>query len=399
MSDDESTHPHKTRPAGRRPRRSNVIKLIALAVVVCAALWWAANWVAHRLDHVSSKDAHVATHEITVSSRLPGRVSQFDLRRGDRLDKNQVVAKLDSEPARLKLRRLKSKLDAANTRLQTEKARLKLAHRQTQSGVRQAKASLAADKAQLNVARAKQKRARDKAQRTQRLYKSNSVSKRKRNATRYMAQARTKAVNAAAKQVQFDKVALANAKTGLLTEPPMRLTNPKVTKKHLKTLRNQRAAARAAVKHQQNRLHDLSVVSPITGVVDKRFINPKEYVTAGQPIVMMHAPKKVWILAKIKETKMGSIEVGQSVTIHVDARPDTDYSGTVQVIGHAATNQFNLLPPPNPSGNFTKITQRIPVRISIDHGPKKKLSPGMMVEVDIATSGGQDQQSSDSSTR
>ncbi len=73
--------------------------------------------------------------------------------------------------------------------------------------------------------------------------------------------------------------------------------------------------------------------------------------------------------------------------ISVDARPDTTYNGHVQVIGGAATNQFALLPDPNPSGNFTKITQRIPVRIAIDHGPKPKLAPGMMVEVDINITG------------
>ncbi len=72
----------------------------------------------------------------------------------------------------------------------------------------------------------------------------------------------------------------------------------------------------------------------------------------------------------------------------VDAVPDLHFSGHIRVIGHAATSQFALLPNPNPSGNFTKITQRIPVRITIDKGPTEQLSPGMMVEVDIDTRGG-----------
>lgn len=377
-----------SRASGRRPRRNTLIKLTALLVVGVVVLIWAGHWLLHRLGHVSSNDARVATHEITVSSRIAGRVTHFSLRRGDHLNKNQTVAKLYSKPDRLKLRQLESKQAAASARLDTEKMRLHVARKQIASGVKQAKAALAADQAKLKVAKAKLAQARDKAQRTQRLYKTNSATKQQRNTTRYTAHARARDVNAAKKQVQFDKVAVANAKTGLLSRPPMHLTNAKIAKKHLKTLRDQLAAARAAVKHEQNRLHDLTVVSPINGVVDKRFINPSEYVSAGQPIVMMHAPKKVWIEAKIKETKISSLKIGQPVNISVDAWPDTQYSGHVKAIGKAATDQFNLLPPPNPSGNFTKITQRIPVRVAISRGPKAKLSPGMMVEVDIDVSGG-----------
>ncbi len=378
----------KSSSAGsRRPQRNTLIKMMALLVVVIMILIWAGHWLLHRLGHVSSDDARVSTHEITVSSRIAGRVTHFSLRRGDHLNKNQTVAKLYSKPERLKLRQLEAKQAAASARVDTEKMHLQVARKQTASGVKQAKATLATDQAKLKVAKAKLAQARDKAQRTQRLYKTNSASKQQRNTTRYTARARARAVNAAKKQVQFDKVAVANAKTGQLSRPPMHLTNAKIAKKRLKTLRDQLAAARAAVKHEQNRVHDLTVVSPINGVVDKRFINPSEYVSAGQPIVMMHAPKKVWIEAKIKETKIRSLKIGQPVNINVDARPNTQYSGHVKAIGKAATDQFNLLPPPNPSGNFTKITQRIPVRVAISHGPKAKLSPGMMVEVNINIDG------------
>uniref|UniRef100_UPI0013A67FE9 HlyD family secretion protein n=1 Tax=Salinicola peritrichatus TaxID=1267424 RepID=UPI0013A67FE9 len=90
--------------------------------------------------------------------------------------------------------------------------------------------------------------------------------------------------------------------------------------------------------------------------------------------------------ASIKEAEIGELRVGQPVAITVDAFPDQSFSGHVAVIGRAATSQFALLPDPNPSGNFTKITQRIPVRIRFDDGPIDLIGPGMMVEVDIDVS-------------
>jgi membrane fusion protein (multidrug efflux system) len=118
-------------------------------------------------------------------------------------------------------------------------------------------------------------------------------------------------------------------------------------------------------------------------VVDKTFVNIGEYVTPGQRLLLAHNPASVWVEANVKETVVRKLSVGQAVSIHVDAYPDEAFIGTVANIGSAATSQFALLPTPNPSGNFTKITQRIPIRIDINN-PDVRLSPGMMVEVKIA---------------
>jgi len=91
-----------------------------------------------------------------------------------------------------------------------------------------------------------------------------------------------------------------------------------------------------------------------------------------------------WVL--LKETKLTDVRVGQPVEISVDAYPDRRFTGTVERVGHVATNQFALLPNPNPSGNFTKITQRVPVRVKVDQPDDNSLRPGMMVEVDIDVS-------------
>ena len=125
--------------------------------------------------------------------------------------------------------------------------------------------------------------------------------------------------------------------------------------------------------------------SPIDGIVDDKFVQPGEYVAPGQRLLLIHDPKAVWISANVKETKLTDLRPGQPVTISVDAYPDQRITGRIERIGNAATSEFALLPSPNPSGNFTKIAQRVPIRIAVVQPPGNPLRPGMMVEVDVDT--------------
>ena len=99
--------------------------------------------------------------------------------------------------------------------------------------------------------------------------------------------------------------------------------------------------------------------------------------------MLLHDPKAVWVEVLLKETKLDGLKPGQSVSVSVDAYPDRPFHGSIERIGTAATSQFALMPSPNPSGNFTKINQRVPVRNKVDQPEDNPLRPGMMVEVDI----------------
>ena len=139
----------------------------------------------------------------------------------------------------------------------------------------------------------------------------------------------------------------------------------------------------AAQMHQQNvDVEDRTIKSPIAAVIDRTFVLPGEYVQAGQRILLLHNSDEVWVEANIKETQVGRLKLGQMVVVSVDAYPNDRFVGKVARIGSATTARFALLPTPNPSGNFTKITQRVPVKIDMVEMPKP-LTPGMMVEVEI----------------
>jgi membrane fusion protein, multidrug efflux system len=100
--------------------------------------------------------------------------------------------------------------------------------------------------------------------------------------------------------------------------------------------------------------------------------------------LMFHDPNEIWVSANVKETDVGRLKTGMKADIRVDAYPGKVFKAEVFRIGRAATNRFALLPDPNPSGNFTKITQRLPLRLKL-LDKDATLRPGMMVEVYVAT--------------
>lgn len=147
-------------------------------------------------------------------------------------------------------------------------------------------------------------------------------------------------------------------------------------------LGHREAELRSRIEQQRLDVADRTIRSPIDGVVDRVFARIGEYVRPGQRLVIVHDPKRVWIEANVKETQIRKLAAGQPVEVRVDAWPGEALRGRVRSVGSATTGSFALLPSPNPSGNFTKITQRIPVRIDVERSGRR-LAPGMMVEVYI----------------
>jgi multidrug resistance efflux pump len=129
---------------------------------------------------------------------------------------------------------------------------------------------------------------------------------------------------------------------------------------------------------------ELAVVkSPITGTVIKKIGNVGEIGTPGSPIAMMADLKSLYITANIEETELHRVKPGQNVDFTIDSIPGVDFSGQVLSIGDATVSTFSLLPSQNTSGNFTKVIQRVPVKISIKSYQGQRLLPGMNANVRI----------------
>ena len=133
-------------------------------------------------------------------------------------------------------------------------------------------------------------------------------------------------------------------------------------------------------------LANTKIVAPMNGIVAKKWVLKGDVVQPGQPIFSVYDNVDLWVTANYEETKISRISLGDSVAISVDAFSDNQFYGKVIQLGTNTASQFSLIPPNNASGNFTKVTQRVPVKISIEQvnsSDKVTLLPGMSVEVDI----------------
>jgi membrane fusion protein (multidrug efflux system) len=121
------------------------------------------------------------------------------------------------------------------------------------------------------------------------------------------------------------------------------------------------------------------------GAISKRWVVAGDVVQIGQPLFSLTDPN-VWITANLEETKIEHLKPGNPVEIHIDAYPDCSFSGSVFVVRASAASRFSLMPPDNATGNFTKVVQRVPIKILLDHPPSSQplyLYPGMSAEVSI----------------
>ncbi len=356
-----------------RTRRLKPQHAVAAIVLVGGAIWGGME-IHSRITHVFEYDARISGDLITLSSRVSGWITKIAVTEGDSVAPDQILFQIDDRESRLKLAELDARLKrnlADRERLRRERAlideQLRTRYLTLESAVNAAEATVASLRAQVNLARGDLDRA-------EALSKANVIPRRQ------LDEARTTKLRLEGEHRRA--IAGLHEAQARLVEANAERAKLDVIDGELAMLEYGEAELRAQRAQQQLDLNDRTIRAPVAGVIDREFVDYGEYVTPGQRLAIMHDPSKIWIDANIKETDVRKLKVGQPVKVSVDAYPDQEFKGTVAIIGHAATSEFALLPTPNPSGNFTKITQRLPVRISIDQ-KDRKLRPGMMVEVNI----------------
>jgi membrane fusion protein (multidrug efflux system) len=147
------------------------------------------------------------------------------------------------------------------------------------------------------------------------------------------------------------------------------------------------AAARAARDQAALQLSYTRITAPRSGVVSKKTVEVGQLVQPGQPLLSVVPLDDIWVTANLKETEVADVNPGDSADITVDAYPGVHVAGHVESLSPATGAKFSLLPPDNATGNFTKVVQRIPVRIRLDrpNDPERPLRPGMSVVATITT--------------
>lgn len=349
-------------------------RFVAIAAVLAVAIAYGAYETYLRFTHIYEYDARVTADVVTISSRAEGWLVEMPALEGTRVEAGQVVARIDDRIARLKIDAFKAQIEgirAERTRLKAERAstreQIEASMRTQASGVTVREQARQALKADLDFAKLE-------LDRTKTLFASRVVNER---------QLQTAQAAVTKLQIQLLQMEAEHEQAeGSLNEARAGQERLHVIDAQIEALTHQVANLAAQMHQQQVDVEDRTIKSPVPAVIDRTFMLPGEYVAAGQRILMLHNPNEVWVEANIKETQVGQLKLGQPVKVTVDAYPGVKFTGKVARIGNATTARFALLPTPNPSGNFTKITQRMAVKIDIVNSPRP-LKPGMMVEVEI----------------
>jgi membrane fusion protein (multidrug efflux system) len=143
------------------------------------------------------------------------------------------------------------------------------------------------------------------------------------------------------------------------------------------------ATARAARDLAAVELSYTKVLAPHDGMISKKSVAEGQALGAGQTVAQLVTPG-VWVTANFKETQLGKLHPGQHAKFSVDAYPSLEFAGEVESLSAATGSRFTLLPPDNASGNFTKVVQRVPVRVHVSSVPGKVvLRPGMSVDLSV----------------
>ena len=365
--------PAKLLAPPRNPaRRLRLLGLGGLLVAVLAA----GGWFTHRfLTLLVVDDARVAADMITVSSRVPGWVAEVRVIAGDSLSAGGLLVRIDDRDQALALREIEARLASLGARRAELEARLEMVDRQTASlqAVSDAKRDVA--RAALPAAEAERLFAEAEFGRAMQLMSSGSGTRQRHDQARSLLDGARQRVLGAVAEIQTAEaqIVAAEAARAELT----------VLRRQLDALEPQERELAAQRDRAALDLRDRSILMPFDGVVDRVFIDPGEYVAAGQRVLMLHDPARVRVEGNVKETEIRFLPPGTQVEVVVDALPGQRFAGVVERVGGAATSEFALLPSPNPSGNFTKITQRLPIRVALQPPPAPGLlRPGMMVEIE-----------------
>jgi membrane fusion protein (multidrug efflux system) len=361
-------------PRAARPRRYRLLGVVAVGAVAAAggAVWAYARWA-----HVTENDARVRADMITIASRVDGWVTVRPVTDGEKIQIGQSLVVIDQREAALRLAELRAKLESVRAQEKRAATQLRMAETTSPDAV-------AAAKARREAAEASQQSAASRLDEAQRDFaRADAVVG--RIVSRELWDQRQTQLRQAEEGERSATAELAAADASL-ADAQARLGDVDALRAEVDSLAADAAQTEAQIRQKEIDLADRELHSPIDGVVDDKFVQPGEYVIPGQRLFIVHDPKGVWIDADVKETKLTRLKPGQPVEVSVDAYPDRRFVGRIERIGAAATSEFALLPSPNPSGNFTKITQRVPVRIAVQQPDDDPLRPGMMVEVDIDTS-------------
>lgn len=345
-------------PAGRSFNVRRLLMTGAAVVVLAGAAWYGWDYWTVGQYLVSTDDAYVKADSTTIAPKVTGYLEKVLVGDNERVKAGQVLARIDARDFKVALDQAKADVAAAKAALSSKQAQLDV----QQAVINAARATLDVDRATLTFAGQENKRYADLAASGSGSLQNAQQAQAKIAGAQATLERDTASVAQAEKQVDFLKAELVQANAAV-------------------------ARAEAAQDQADLNLGYTTITAPLDGVVGNRTLRVGQYVTAGTQLMSVVPVDSAYIVANFKETQLTNVQRGQAVDIEVDMFPGKVVHGHVDSLAPASGQEFALLPPDNATGNFTKVVQRIPVRIALDSdsGAHIALRPGMSVVPTIAT--------------
>lgn len=348
-------------------RKRLLPRLILAAALACLAGWlgWKAWW---GMFHVSTDDAQIEGHIVPLLPKVSGFVAAVPVRDHQQVRRGELLAQIDDRDFRAKLAQADADLQLAlanagkaggNGRTPGQAEAQVAAARAAAAG-----AHSSIDQAQANAEKAQKDLERIRSLVAQKMASPQVLDAAEAGARAALAQVRASRENAASASEQVS-----------------------VSSAALRAALARADAAIAARDLAANQLADTRIVAPQDGILANKSVEPGQFVQSGQPLMALVPLDEVWVVANLKETDLNRLRVGAPAKIEIDAYGGMKIDGEVESISPATGARFSMLPPDNATGNFTKVVQRVPVKIRIRQNSDaiRPLRPGMSVLVEIDT--------------
>lgn len=333
-------------------------KYIIFGVIFLVAAFYGYKKIRFVLMHETTDNAQVETQITPVLPRVSGYVKTIAVNDYDSVKTGQLVVELDDAEMRTELDEMNADYRQAEVDIENAKANLN-----------NAMVSLSVNKGNIDINRVKLQQTSENLQRDKNLYNSEAITKKQFDDSRY-------AFETAQKQLTNSSNDLATAESRIAV---------------LKSLVQKSEAAlevkRAKIEETELKINYAKVYAPVSGRIGKRNITEGQFVQAGTPLFSIVNDTSYWIVANFKENQIQKLIPGKQVDIELDAYPDVKLTGTIESLSEATGAKVSLLPPDNASGNFVKVTQRVPVKITINDFAKYRniLRAGLSAYISVPT--------------
>jgi membrane fusion protein (multidrug efflux system) len=303
-------------------------------------------------------------HIIPVLAKVGGYVQTVNAVENAPVKEGQVLVQIDDAEYRVRVAQAEADLAAAQAAV-TGGGNVGQAEAQVQTASSQREAT----DAQIAAARANLQQAQSDLARIRTLAEKQIVSQQQLDAAQAAVEAQSATLLAAQRQAAAAGATVGTARAGV------RLAEARL------------GAAQASRENAALQLSYTKVAAPASGTISRKQVEVGQLVQPGQTLMSIVADTGVWVTANFKETQLADISIGRPVELDVDSYPGCEARGTVESVSAATGARFALLPPDNATGNFTKVVQRIPVRIKVTQGcgDSRPLRPGMSVEAHVST--------------